>query len=190
MNFIQTYPNSISLEVCAGTCAKMDEIISRPDPGSSCVLSNDSTRTDWNIFSGRYGSLKPYEDAIVESLMFAWRKYNKEYNVTSRTFLEIMCPGWKLQKSETGGGFHTWHAEQGSGNNRARFAVWMLYLNDVEIGGKTEFKYQDVSFTPTAGTIVIWPAAYTHLHRAAKDLVGNKYIATGWFEYPEKLDIK
>jgi hypothetical protein len=190
MNFIEAYPDLLSLDVCAETCATMDEIISRPDPGSACILSDDASRTDWNLFNGRYGSLKQCEEAIINSVMIAWRKYNKQYNVTGRSFLEIFTPGWKMQRSETGGGFHRWHYEQGSGNNRSRFAVWMIYLNDVETGGKTEFKYQDVSYTPTAGTVVIWPAAYTHVHRAAKDLVGNKYIATGWFEYPERLDVK
>ena len=191
MNFIETYPNSISLDVCAETCAKMDEIISRPEPGSSCILSDDSSRTDWNIFNRRYGSLRKCEDYIVDSVMAAWRKYNKQYNITSRSFLEIFNPGWKMQRSETGGGFHQWHYEQGSGNNnRARFAVWMLYLNDVDAGGKTEFKFQNLEFTPKAGTVVIWPATYTHVHRAAKDLVGNKYIATGWFDFPINLDIK
>ena len=62
----------------------------------------------------------------------------------------------------------------------------MLYLNTVDEGGKTEFKYQDLAIKPEAGTLLIWPAAYTHVHRANPDLVGKKYIATGWFVYPEK----
>lgn len=163
----------------------MDEIISRPDPGNGCILSDDANRTDWNIFSGRYGSLKVVEEAILESVMFQWRKYNLKYSITSKSFLEMFDAGWKMQRSETGGGFHAWHYEQGAGiNNRARFAVWMLYLNDVEQGGKTEFKYQDVQFTPKTGTLLFWPASYTHVHRAAPDLIGSKYIATGWLNYP------
>jgi hypothetical protein len=191
MNFIESYPNALSIEKCQQICDRMDDIISRPDPGSSCVLSNDATRTDWNIFTGRYGSLKLLEDSVVDAVHAGWRKYNKQYGAASRAFLELFTPGWKFQKSETGGGFHTWHTEQGSGkNNRGRFGVWMLYLNTVEEGGKTEFKFQDLAVKPEAGTLLIWPAAYSHVHRAAPDLVGNKYIATGWFEYPEKVDVR
>lgn len=184
-NFIDAYYDVLSPDICRQTCETMDEIISRPDPGNGCVLSDDSSRKDWNIFTGRYGSLKKSEEAILEAVMFHWRKYNSKYSITSKSFLEMFDSGWKLQKSETGGGFHTWHYEQGPGkNNRARFAVWMIYLNDVRDGGQTEFKYQEMNFTPQAGTLLFWPASYTHVHRAAPDLVGTKYIATGWLNYP------
>ena len=190
-NFIEAYPSIMNLEDCLGACETMDDIISRPNPGTSCILSDDSARTDWNIFTGRYGSLKKYEDKIVETVMLGWRKYNQTYKVTTRSFMEIFDPGWKLQRSEDGGGFHQWHYEQGSGdNNRARFAVWMIYLNTVEKGGKTEFKFQDLQVKPEAGTLLIWPATYTHLHRANPDLVGKKYIATGWFNFPPKKEYR
>ena len=190
MNFIESYPNALSIEKCQQICDTMDEIISRPDPGSACILSDDSSRTDWNIFTGRYGSLKSSEDYVIDAVHAGWRKYNKKYGAGSRAFLELFTPGWKFQRSETGGGFHAWHSEQGSGNNRGRFGAWMLYLNTVEEGGKTEFKHQDLAVKPEAGTLLIWPAAYTHVHRAARDLVGHKYIATGWFEYPERVDVR
>ena len=59
----------------------------------------------------------------------------------------------------------------------------MIYLNDitVENGGATDFLHQNCSFQPTTGTMVMWPATYTHMHRGAF-LTGDipKYIATGW----------
>ena len=60
----------------------------------------------------------------------------------------------------------------------------MIYLNDipVENGGATDFLHQKVSLQPSKGTVVMWPAAYTHMHRGAF-LTGDidKYISTGWF---------
>ncbi len=186
-NFIDAYYDVLSADICRKTCERMDDIISRPEPGKGCVLSDDYTRKDWNIFSSVYGSLKTCEEAILEAVMFNWRKYNSKYSITSKAFLEMFDPGWKLQRSETGGGFNTWHYEQGPGNNsRARFAVWMLYLNDVNDGGQTEFKHQEINFSPKAGALLFWPASYTHVHRAAPDLIGTKYIATGWLNYPIK----
>jgi hypothetical protein len=172
---------------CQEACDRVDDIISRPDPGASCILSDNSSRTDWNITNGCYGSLKPTEDKVVEAVIRGWRHYNKKYSACSKSSLEVFGEGWKFQRSETDGGFHQWHFEQGSGpKSSIRFAVWMIYLNDVETGGTTDFKHQEVSYKPTAGTLVIWPAAYTHVHRANPDLVGTKYIATGWFTYPER----
>ena len=186
-NFIELYPNVLTAAECAEVCDKIDDIISRPDPGNACILSDDSSRTDWNIFVGRYNSLKSSEDKIVEAVTRSWRKYNNAYSATSKSVYEVLSAGWKFQRSDTGGGFHQWHHEQGSGRESpGRFAVWMLYLNDVEEGGKTEFKHQELAITPTAGTLVIWPAAYSHIHRANPDLVGKKYIATGWFVYSDR----
>ena len=67
---------------------------------------------------------------------------------------------------------------------RDRVLTWMMYLNDIpkENGGATDFLHQKCSFQPSVGTMVMWPAAYTHMHRGSF-LTGDisKYIATGWF---------
>lgn len=90
----------------------------------------------------------------------------------------------KLQRTDPGGGYHIWHCENGSFAYRDRVLTWMIYLNDIppENGGGTDFYHQKRTFHPTKGTIVFWPAAYTHMHRGAF-LTGekSKYIATGWF---------
>ena len=91
---------------------------------------------------------------------------------------------YKIQKTPPGGGYHVWHCEDSGFLYRDRVLTWMVYLNDIPLGngGATDFLYQKMSLQPTAGTIVFWPAAYTHMHRGAF-LTGDvdKYIATGWF---------
>ena len=68
-----------------------------------------------------------------------------------------------------------------SWNNQYRTIAWMVYLNDVEEGGETEFLYQKRKVKPTKGTVVIWPGSYTHVHRGNPPM-STKYIATGWFQ--------
>ena len=91
----------------------------------------------------------------------------------------------KIQKAQAGGGFTGIHWEQGAGQlNAPRFGAWMAYLNTVEKGGCTAFPLQDrLMVKPTRGTMVIWPAAYTHPHHSFPDLGEDKYILTGWFQY-------
>ena len=36
---------------------------------------------------------------------------------------------------------------------------------------------------PKQGTLVIWPAAFTHTHRGNPPLSNDKYIVTGWTEF-------
>ena len=67
------------------------------------------------------------------------------------------------------------------GTNR-RILATMMYLNDVDEGGETEFLYQSLRFKPKRGQFLIWPAGFTHVHRGNPPLSGEKYISTSWLE--------
>ena len=68
----------MTAEECAAACDGIDDIISRPDPGNACILSDDAGRTDWNIFSGCYGSLSKTEDKIEKIISDLTIKFSKE----------------------------------------------------------------------------------------------------------------
>jgi hypothetical protein len=87
----------------------------------------------------------------------------------------------KLQKTEEGGGYHVWHYEAMGLNHSSRCLVWAIYLNDDYEAGETEFLMQKRRVKPPAGTVVVWPAGFTHPHRGNTVLKGNKYILTGWY---------
>lgn len=88
----------------------------------------------------------------------------------------------KMQKTEPGGGYHVWHSENTGFKNAQRVLVWLIYLNEMPDGeAETEFLYQKLRVKPTAGTCVIWPASFTHLHRGLTVYTENKYILTGWY---------
>jgi len=110
--------------------------------------------------------------------------YAKEYSGIIDSSDPMSSWTCKLQRTDPGGGYHVWHCEDGSFIYRDRVLTWMIYLNDIpyENGGATDYLHQKCSFQPTQGTIVFWPATYTHMHRGAF-LTGeqSKYIATGWF---------
>ena len=62
---------------------------------------------------------------------------------------------------------------------RQLVAVW--YLNSLDQqGGETEFQQQDVSITPEAGKLLLFPPFWTHLYRGKTLQSGHKYIATTW----------
>ena len=90
----------------------------------------------------------------------------------------------KVQRTKAGGGYHQWHYEDGQFLYRDRVLAWMIYLNTIptDNGGGTDFLHQKLTLQPTEGTIVLWPASYTHVHRGGF-LTGDraKFIATGWF---------
>jgi len=98
--------------------------------------------------------------------------------------LPIFSMTCKVQRTSERGGYHVWHHEHGPDIvSRARCAVWIMYLTSHEGEGETEFLQQGIRVAPQAGRVVIWPASYTHPHRGNPVYDGEKYIATGWFEY-------
>ena len=84
----------------------------------------------------------------------------------------------KVRKSE---GYHVWHYEKSSPQKIDRLMVYMTYLEAPKEGGETEFLHQSLRIKPVVGRTLIWPAAYTHMHRGNPPLDGEKMYITGWF---------
>ncbi len=92
------------------------------------------------------------------------------------------------QKYEQGkGNYGYWHSEiypqAGSNDALHRILLFIIYLNDVEEGGETDFYYQNKSVKPKAGTMVIAPCGFTHTHRGNVPISSDKYILTSWVQF-------
>jgi predicted 2-oxoglutarate/Fe(II)-dependent dioxygenase YbiX len=57
------------------------------------------------------------------------------------------------------------------------------YLNDDFAGGETFFDRQNVKVKPKTGSVLVFPAYYTHPHQALPVLQGRKYAFTTWLYY-------
>lgn len=137
-----------------------------------------------------------FVNAVNESMMSAakpmiayreafdrmWDVYKQKFTVLEN-YPELRNFHVKIQKTSMAGGYHHFHFEQAPHDCRGRVAVWMLYLNDVEMGGETEFLYKSLRVTPKKSRLLIWPAGFTHTHRGNPPLSGDKYIMTGWVEH-------
>ena len=86
----------------------------------------------------------------------------------------------KAKRIPIGGGFHKWHYENAAYQTANRSFVIQAYLNTVENGGETEFLYQNKRINAVQGTVLIWPAGYTHVHRGNPPIGQDKYILTTW----------
>ena len=64
----------------------------------------------------------------------------------------------------------------------------MIYLNDVEEGGETYFKFLDLKIKPESGLAIFWNNLYSFgwpnfktMHEALPPTKGKKYILTKWY---------
>lgn len=106
--------------------------------------------------------------------------YVDEYSQLKQ--IGLLSTDLKIQKTSSGGGYHLWHYENAAASHSQRELTWMIYLNDVPDGeGETEFLYQKRRIKPTRGTVVIWPAGMTHVHKGNTVYTVDKYIMTGWY---------
>jgi hypothetical protein len=117
---------------------------------------------------------------VYNYLQPAFAEYVNNYQQLSN--VKLFPSEIKMQRTQPSGGYHTWHYESHGWDVSHRELAWMIYLNDISAGeGETEFLYQKIRVQPTVGTIVIWPAGMTHVHRGNTVFTKDKYILTGWF---------
>jgi Rps23 Pro-64 3,4-dihydroxylase Tpa1-like proline 4-hydroxylase len=111
-----------------------------------------------------------------------YAKYSEKYSILNTADSHQVYYN-KIQKTQPCEGYHIWHYENGTRANCNRILTYILYLNDIEDGGETELLYQSMRIKPERGTLILFPAGFTHTHRGNPPLKGDKYIMTGWVEY-------
>lgn len=101
-----------------------------------------------------------------------------------------------LQRYTKGkGGYHHWHSEHYPHPNDPaqrslhRVLLWLIYLNDIESGGETEFFYQQTKIKPTTGSLILAPCSFTHTHRGHVPESSDKYVLASWMMYAPAAEL-
>ena len=178
--------NALSEETCNDMISWFDNKMLYGDTGMNYSRVDVQGRKDISLSEcQQFGSFKPFYNQINSIIHKHMVHYINEFNKGGGTGFYTIT-GYKFQKSVEGGGFTAWHSELPVFKPmwekvRNRFGVWSIYLNDTDTG-YTDFMHQKLSIKPETGKLVIWPAYFTHTHRANPDLKEDKYIITGWLE--------
>jgi hypothetical protein len=97
-----------------------------------------------------------------------------------------------LQKYTKGtGGYHHWHSEHyphpvdKEQRSLHRVLLWLIYLNNVEQGGETEFFFQQAKVKASKGSLVLAPCGFTHTHRGCIPQSSDKYVLASWVMYKD-----
>ena len=139
--------------------------------------------------------IKFYEKKVDEKILEYFKKYpawsysienpkeGPDYDkLTIKSFDEIDCGPLMHAYEPPNQGYHIWHQDWGVHGRIAsqRMIVAMLYLNDVDEGGETEWFHYNLKVKPKQGRLVIWPAYFTHLHKGNPPISNKKYIVNKW----------
>lgn len=165
-------------------CSQNNKTFNRQESASL----KDDTSTTLNPLNSQeinftYQNLTP---VISEFNDVFWNQcypeYLKKYDILTQYTTHTIY-SYKIQKTLPGGGYHIWHSEDGTAEFSRRIGVYIVYLNDVEEGGETEFLYLGKRYPAKKGRIIIFPPNFPWAHRGNPPLSGVKYIMTGWLEF-------
>ena len=127
-------------------------------------------------------SAHPYLQPYIQLTENCYGLYSQKFEAVAQ---HPLAPVFiSVQKTGPSEGYHVFHSENdGMMQHCRRQLVTMLYLNDIEEGGETEFLYQNIRIKPKRGRFLMWPSDWTYTHRGNPPLKEDKYIATSWLEY-------
>lgn len=114
----------------------------------------------------KYGQILLQDEIVKESLSI----FN--YN--------IIDTGYKIQKYIKNEGYYNWHNDFVYSKNGVRIFTFIWYLNDIKLGGETEF-IDGTIIKPKTGSLLIFPSDFTYIHRGIMPISEDKYICNGWF---------
>lgn len=189
-NFVGTYDGAFSKQYCENLISLFEwnnqnnRTYGRPEQESvkkdQSVNMNPSNQTEISFFTPQ---LSEYINEFNEGF---WNKCYKDYTDTYSTinsYENHTIYTYKIQKTEPSGGYHVWHCEDAAKVMSRRIGVYILYLNEVDEGGETEFLYLKKRIKAKQGRLVIFPPNYPWTHRGNPPLTNTKYIMTGWVEF-------
>lgn len=186
-NFVGIFKNAYTKEFCEEIISQYESMAAAGHGQTRFTSDGDAKtfRDDTQLFADDIDYI-PLRKSTRQFNDLFWGTffpiYEQEYSVLKNSGKHSNY-SFKVQKTKIGGGYHVWHYESGEREVCHRLLTWVLYLNDVHEGGETEFLYQHMRVKPEQGTLVIWPAAFTHAHRGNPPLSNEKYIVTGWTEF-------
>ena len=193
-DFIGVFDDVFEKEYCESLIntfelsVEMNKTVKRVDHGYNPQQANNTMYYIANdLFANQQRSQTFVDLEILQTfnktIWECYDVYRKKYGVLEGVGRHQLNPDVKIQKTLPSEGYHVWHCEHGDVQSSSRMMLVMLYLNDVEEGGETEFLYQSRRIEPKMGRLVFCPAQFTHTHRGNPPLKGNKYMMNGWLQY-------
>ena len=190
-DFVGVYEKCVEKKVCEQLIKGFEDHKHLPGFRENNPVQKTSNRKDDATFfdtilirnmSGGTPYLTPTITTFNEKLQNCFDEYIQHYALLD-SVPPVSSYVIKIHHVKPHEGYHSFHAEVGGTESSNRYLVWLCYLNDVEEGGETEFLYQGLKIKPETGKMLIWPAQWTHIHRGNPIYKGEKYYATGWFNY-------
>ncbi|MBM3486328.1 MAG: 2OG-Fe(II) oxygenase [Alphaproteobacteria bacterium] len=179
-SFIQVYLDVFTAAECRAIVTRFEDD-PRVKPSWGKYSAQPKNRTGSMIALGAW----PEWADVVEDFHARIRSRIDHYAETFLAFKRIWMTGDcelsapLLERIGPGQGFD-WHFDGNLPGTERRVLATIVYLADVDHGGQTQFAYQGIALAPKAGSLVLFPPFWTHLHRGDTPTAGYKYNLTNF----------
>jgi len=185
MDFIEKYDKVLSKEKCEQIIYLFESNSSLHEVGLAGGKVNlnkkKSTSLDFTFDRSKMQSKDMFlADALGIPLLNGIERYKKKHKYLNDVTQWSLNVDYHMQRFDRDDGYFATHCEQ-EGHTSKRIIAWMFYLNDAKCG--TKFYYQNKTFKAKQGRMLIWPAAWTHMHSGVIPNLNTKYIITGWYSF-------
>ena len=195
--FLCEIENNLSGDLCNEIISKFEEdenkhntLVEKCRKSSGLHISTD---TNWKtisqiLFDNFIVGFEKYKQHITNNSFLLNNYEENEFKFIENLIDDLVIYEFKLCKYNKNDGFLKWHADSLTRetvlmSKQYRLLGFIWYLNNVEVGGETEFLYKR-KIKPTTGKLLIFPSTWTYIHRGNIPISCDKYIIVGWIGYP------
>ena len=189
VGLIQVVDGLLDDEICRNLLTRLDQLWSRSSAGKTLGGVDQRTKFSEDLAYNRTLIAESWSDAdtvfdqrICQAITSAIAIYKQEYRHLD-CWSDISDSGFQVQKYLKSFGFYRPHVDSFPSPFSAisdRVLAMVIYLNDVDFGGETNFPLHEVAVTPKAGRIVFFPATWTHLHESRVPISSDKWIISSF----------
>lgn len=198
-DYIFQIKNSIPDRLCRDIII-MYELENIRYPGLTFSGLNKQIKNTTDMIIPKKNSLwEKIEQLLYNELSDALKKYliyidkdiiDNENNNNNKYFHfhsgELHIDSFMIQKYDMQKGKYVYHDDFNAEPHRYRVITFLWYLNDVTVGGETEFWGGKYNIIPETGKLILFPSAWSYPHRGKMPISNDKYIITGWFYISQK----
>ena len=181
---IQVVDGLLNKETCISILARMESLWNKSFPGETLGGVHPNIKLTKDLHYNQSEVDWTFEDSvldttIVTALSAAIAIYRQAYPHLNH-WGNVTDSGFQIQKYDKSQGYYREHTDSFPGSVNERVLAAIIYLNDVEYGGETNFTVHGVKVKPVQGRITLFPAVFTHPHESCVPITGDKWIISSF----------
>lgn len=196
---IQVVDGLLDEEVCRSLLTRLNQLWSMSSAGKTLGGVDAKTKftEDLGYSKGFLGDCwaeidDELESRVCQAITSAVAIYKQEFRHLDN-WTDISDSGFQVQRYAKSYGYYRPHVDSFPAPFSVisdRVLAMVLYLNDVDYGGETNFPLHKVAVTPKAGRIVFFPATWTHLHESRVPISGDKWIISSFINNVQPMAVE